>query len=29
MMGDEAVARKWYEDLLNLWKVPTPDIPIY
>ncbi len=29
MMGDEAAARKSYEDFLNLWKHADPDIPIY
>ena len=29
MMGDEASARKWYEDFLALWKDADPDIPIY
>jgi tetratricopeptide (TPR) repeat protein len=29
MMGDEASARKWYEDFLALWKNADPDIPIY
>jgi tetratricopeptide (TPR) repeat protein len=29
MMGDEASARKWYEDFLNLWKDADPDLPIY
>jgi eukaryotic-like serine/threonine-protein kinase len=28
MMGDEASARKWYEDFLALWKSADPDIPI-
>jgi tetratricopeptide (TPR) repeat protein len=28
MMGDEASARKWYEDFLVLWKDADPDIPI-
>ena len=28
MMGDEASARKWYADFLNLWKDADPDIPI-
>jgi hypothetical protein len=29
MMGDEAAARKSYEDFLILWKDADPDIPIY
>jgi hypothetical protein len=29
MMGDEAAARKSYEDFLTLWKDADPDIPIY
>jgi serine/threonine protein kinase/DNA-binding winged helix-turn-helix (wHTH) protein/Tfp pilus assembly protein PilF len=29
MMGDEAAARKSYEDFLNLWKNADPDLPIY
>ena len=29
MMGDEAAARKSYEDFLTLWKTADPDIPIY
>jgi tetratricopeptide (TPR) repeat protein len=29
MMGDEASARKWYEDFLALWKDADPDVPIY
>jgi len=29
MMGDEASARKWYQDFLALWKDADPDIPIY
>jgi eukaryotic-like serine/threonine-protein kinase len=29
MMGDEASARKAYEDFLTLWKDADPDIPIY
>ena len=29
MMGDEASARKWYEDFLGLWKDADPDVPIY
>jgi eukaryotic-like serine/threonine-protein kinase len=28
MMGDEASARKSYEDFLALWKDADPDIPI-
>jgi len=28
MMGDEASARKWYEDFLALWKDADPDVPI-
>ena len=28
MMGDDASARKWYEDFLTLWKDADPDIPI-
>ena len=28
-MGDQASARKWYEDFLGLWKDADPDIPIY
>jgi hypothetical protein len=26
MMGDEASARKWFEDFLNLWKDADPDL---
>jgi eukaryotic-like serine/threonine-protein kinase len=29
MMGDEASARKWYEDFLALWQEADSDIPIY
>jgi tetratricopeptide (TPR) repeat protein len=29
MMGDQAAARKSYEDFLTLWKDADPDIPIY
>jgi hypothetical protein len=29
MMGDEASARKWYEDFLALWKDADADVPIY
>jgi eukaryotic-like serine/threonine-protein kinase len=29
MMGNEASARKWYEDFLALWKDADPDVPIY
>jgi tetratricopeptide (TPR) repeat protein len=29
MMGDEAAARKSYQDFLTLWKDADPDIPIY
>lgn len=29
MMGDDASARKWYEDFLALWKDADPDVPIY
>jgi tetratricopeptide (TPR) repeat protein len=29
MMGDEASARKWYEDFLVLWKDADPDVLIY
>jgi serine/threonine protein kinase/Flp pilus assembly protein TadD len=29
MMGDEASARKWYEEFLALWKDADPDLPIY
>jgi hypothetical protein len=29
MMGDEAGARKSYQDFLTLWKNADPDIPIY
>ena len=29
MMGDEASARKWYEDFLALWKDADTDVPIY
>ncbi len=29
MMGDEAAARKSYEDFLTLWKTADSDIPIY
>ena len=28
MMGDEASARKWYENFLNLWKDADPDLPV-
>ena len=28
MMGDEASARKWYEDFVALWKDADPEIPI-
>jgi hypothetical protein len=28
-MGDEASARKWYEDFLALWKNADPNVPIY
>jgi eukaryotic-like serine/threonine-protein kinase len=28
-MGDEAAARKSYEELLSLWKDADSDIPIY
>ena len=29
MMGDEAAARKSYEDFFTLWKDADSDIPIY
>jgi eukaryotic-like serine/threonine-protein kinase len=29
MMGDQAAARKSYQDFLTLWKDADPDIPIY
>ncbi len=29
MMGDEAAARRSYQDFLTLWKDADPDIPIY
>jgi hypothetical protein len=29
MTGDEASARKWFEDFLALWKDADPDVPIY
>ncbi|HWY69174.1 MAG TPA: hypothetical protein VNX88_10930 [Terriglobales bacterium] len=29
LMGDEAAARKSYEELLSLWKDADSDIPIY
>src|SRR6202789_2844335 len=29
MMGDEAAARKSYEEFLGLWKDADPDLPIY
>ena len=29
MMGDDAAARKSYQDFLTLWKDADPDIPIY
>jgi serine/threonine protein kinase/tetratricopeptide (TPR) repeat protein len=29
MMGDEAAARKSYQDFLTLWKDADPDIPVY
>jgi hypothetical protein len=27
-MGDQATARKWYEEFLTTWKDADPDIPI-
>jgi hypothetical protein len=29
MMGDNAAARKSYEEFLNIWKDADPDIPLY
>jgi eukaryotic-like serine/threonine-protein kinase len=29
LMGDQAAARKSYEDFLTLWKDADSDIPIY
>jgi len=29
MMGDDASARKSYEEFLSLWKNADPDVPIY
>ena len=29
LMGDQAMARKWYEEFLTLWKDADSDIPIY
>jgi tetratricopeptide (TPR) repeat protein len=29
LMGDNAAARKSYEEFLNIWKDADPDIPIY
>jgi hypothetical protein len=29
LMGEEAAARKSYEDFLTLWKDADPDVPIY
>ena len=28
IMGDQATARKWYEEFLTIWKDADPDIPI-
>jgi hypothetical protein len=28
MMGHKDEARKWYQDLLTLWKGADPDVPI-
>jgi hypothetical protein len=28
MAGDEAAARKFYEEFLTLWKQADPDIPV-
>jgi DNA-binding winged helix-turn-helix (wHTH) protein/tetratricopeptide (TPR) repeat protein len=28
IMGDQATARKWYEEFLTIWKNADPDIPI-
>jgi hypothetical protein len=27
-MGDQATARRWYEEFLTIWKDAAPDIPI-
>jgi hypothetical protein len=29
MMGDNASARKSYEEFLSIWKDADPDLPIY
>ena len=29
LMGDDAAARKSYEEFLTIWKDADPDIPIY
>jgi hypothetical protein len=29
LMGDNASARKSYEEFLNIWKDADPDLPIY
>ena len=29
LSGNDAAARKWYEDFLTLWKDADPDIPVY
>jgi len=29
MMGDKAVARKFYDDFLSIWKDADADIPIF
>jgi len=29
IMGDHAMARRWYEEFLTIWKNADPDIPIY
>jgi eukaryotic-like serine/threonine-protein kinase len=29
LMGDNASARKSYEEFLNIWKDADPDVPIY
>ena len=29
IMGDQATARRWYEEFLTIWKDADPDVPIY